>query len=70
LDPPIILDTSAAMALGHRPVADYAATVTDELGWLIDQVARYPTWTPPGIGPETTATWFDHDAEDAWPRGR
>src|SRR5262249_13124232 len=28
-DPPIVLDTSAAMALGYRPVGDYAATVTD-----------------------------------------
>jgi len=69
-DPPIVLDTGAAMALGYRPVGDYAATVTDEIGWLLDQVARYPTWTPPGVGPETTATWFDYDAEDSWLRDR
>jgi nucleoside-diphosphate-sugar epimerase len=62
--PPIVLDTSAALALGYRPVGDYAATVAEELDWMVGQVARDPTWTPPGIGPETTQTWFDYPAED------
>jgi nucleoside-diphosphate-sugar epimerase len=66
--PPIVLDTSAAQALGYRPVGDYATTVTDEIDWMIDQVARDPTWTPPGIDPETTTTWFDYAAEDRWLR--
>jgi len=66
--PPMVLDTSAATALGYRPVGDYAATVAEEIGWMVDQVGRQPSWTPPGIGPETTASWFDYDAEDAWLR--
>ena len=64
--PPIVLDTSAAKALGHQPVGDYATTVTGTVAWLLDQVARHPTWTPPGVDPETTANWFDYRAEDAW----
>jgi nucleoside-diphosphate-sugar epimerase len=66
--PPIVLDTSAAKALGYRPVGDYATTVTEEIGWMVDQVAQHPTWTPPGIEPETAARWFDYAAEDAWLR--
>ena len=66
--PPIVLDTSAAEALGYQPVGDYATTVTDQIRWMIDEVARQPTWTPPGIGTETTTTWFDYAAEDAWLR--
>jgi nucleoside-diphosphate-sugar epimerase len=66
--PPIVLDTSAAQALGYRPVGDYATTVTDEISWLLDQVAQHPTWTPPGIDAEITTSWFDYTAEDAWLR--
>lgn len=33
--PPIVLDTTAAAALGYEPVGDYAATVVDELDWLV-----------------------------------
>jgi nucleoside-diphosphate-sugar epimerase len=66
--PAIVLDTGAGEALGYRPVGDYAATVTDEIGWMIDQAARHPAWTPPGIEPETATTWFDYTAEDSWLR--
>jgi nucleoside-diphosphate-sugar epimerase len=31
---PIVLDTRAALALGYRPVGDYAATVGGEIIWL------------------------------------
>lgn len=65
-DPPIVLDTAAAQALGYRPVGDYAATVAGDVGGMLDRVARHPGWTPPGIDPETAATWFDYAAEDAW----
>ncbi len=67
--PPIVLDTSAAEALGYRPVGDYATTVTEEIGWMVDQAVRDPTWMPPGIDPEMTTTWFDYAAEDSWLRG-
>ncbi|MGC7096338.1 NAD-dependent epimerase/dehydratase family protein [Amycolatopsis lurida] len=33
--PPIVLDMSAAHALGYRPVGDYATTVRAELRWLL-----------------------------------
>jgi nucleoside-diphosphate-sugar epimerase len=66
--PPVILDTSAAQALGYRPVGDYATTVTEEIDWMVFQITQDPTWTPPGIEPETTARWFDYAAEDAWLR--
>ena len=32
---PIVLDTSAALELGYEPVGDYAATVADEVDWLV-----------------------------------
>jgi len=62
--PPIVLDTSAAEALGYRPVGTYATTVTIELDWLKDQAARHPRWMPPGVA----ETWFDYAEEDAWLR--
>jgi nucleoside-diphosphate-sugar epimerase len=67
--PPIRLDTGAARALGYEPVGDYAATVTDEIGWLLGEAARHPDWRPPGVDQETTDAWFDYAAEDAWHRG-
>ena len=32
---PIVLDTAAARDLGYAPVGDYAATVVDEVEWLV-----------------------------------
>ncbi|WP_236808848.1 hypothetical protein [Amycolatopsis albispora] len=43
---------SAAHALGYRPVGDYAATVREELRWLMASPHRFPD--------------FDYTAEDAW----
>ncbi len=34
--PPVVLDTSAALQLGYFPVGDYAATVDDEVTWLVE----------------------------------
>jgi hypothetical protein len=36
--PSIVLDTSAAQALGYQPVGDCATTVTDEIDWMVGQV--------------------------------
>ncbi|SNY67042.1 NAD-dependent epimerase/dehydratase family protein [Paractinoplanes atraurantiacus] len=66
--PPITLDTRAAEALGYRPVGTYAATVTHAVTPLLDQAAHHPAWTPPGVDPDLTATWFDYESEDAWLR--
>jgi len=32
---PIVLDTTAALELGYEPAGDYAATVADEVDWLV-----------------------------------
>ncbi|MFF5083574.1 NAD-dependent epimerase/dehydratase family protein [Actinoplanes sp. NPDC000266] len=64
--PPIVLDTSAAEALGYRPLGTYSTTVTHAVTPLLDQLARDPAWTPPGIDAELTARWFDYAAEDDW----
>ncbi len=64
--PPVVLDTSAARALGYQPVGDYRTTVADAVRWLVDQSARSPQWTPPGLDAEQAARWFDYAAEDAW----
>jgi hypothetical protein len=32
--PPVVLDTSAALALGYQPAGDFASTIADELDWL------------------------------------
>jgi nucleoside-diphosphate-sugar epimerase len=34
---PIVLDMSAATALGYRPAGSYAETVVEELDWLVDK---------------------------------
>ncbi len=64
--PPVVLDTSAARALGYRPVGDYATTVAGGVAWLVGQASRRPAWTPPGIDAEQAGRWFDYAAEDAW----
>ncbi len=51
--PPVVLDTSAALALGYVPVGDYAATVADEVDWLVE--------TRP---PFEDDSYFDYAAED------
>ena len=65
--PPIVLDTSAARALGYRPAGDYATTVTETIDWLLGEARRKPDWTPPGVDDELAGHWFDYAAEDAWP---
>ncbi|MFB9236182.1 NAD-dependent epimerase/dehydratase family protein [Plantactinospora siamensis] len=64
--PPVALDASAARALGYRPVGDFAATVTAEIGWLLAEAGRRPGWAPPGLDDDLGARWFDYPAEDAW----
>ena len=54
--PPFVLDTSAAAALGYEPAGDYAATVTEEIDWLVRE--RPPL-------DESFAGAFDYAAEDA-----
>lgn len=54
--PPVVLDTTAALELGYTPVGDYAATVADELDWLVES----------GADDEYFAPFLDYDAEDRY----
>ena len=66
-----MLDLAAAAELGYQPVGDYAATVVDEVDWLVD-AAR--TGDPDGILPaaddEFFAAMLDYAAEDEYLRRR
>jgi nucleoside-diphosphate-sugar epimerase len=63
--PPVVLDTSAAVALGYSPVGDYAATVADAVDWLVEaasggaEAARLPIDEDPFF-----AGLLDYAAED------
>ncbi|MCX4811218.1 NAD-dependent epimerase/dehydratase family protein [Streptomyces sp. NBC_01239] len=59
---PIVLDTSAATALGYRPAGTYAATIAPALDWLVD-AAR--DGQPPSDA-DYFAEYFDYAAEDAF----
>jgi nucleoside-diphosphate-sugar epimerase len=56
---PIVLEMTAARELGYEPTGDYAATVADEIDWLVsgDEPA-------PGPDDEYFARFFDYAAED------
>jgi nucleoside-diphosphate-sugar epimerase len=64
---PIVLDTSAALALGYRPVGDYAATVSEEVDWLV-RVAGSPDTAKalPGPGDPYFGPLLDYAAEDRY----
>ncbi|GAA1860475.1 NAD(P)H-binding protein [Paeniglutamicibacter psychrophenolicus] len=61
--PPIVLDTSASVALGYRPVGSYAQTVGAELDWLLADPAHRPADDDPRFTPFT-----DYAAEDEFLR--
>ncbi|MGB8196492.1 MAG: NAD-dependent epimerase/dehydratase family protein [Acidimicrobiales bacterium] len=56
--PPVVLDVTAARALGWQPVGDYAETVRRELEWLTPRRAQIDDGYFDGR--------FDYAAEDAW----
>jgi nucleoside-diphosphate-sugar epimerase len=68
---PVVLDTTASLELGYKPVGDYAATVADEVDWLFDV---YRAGDPHGLLPEPDdpyfAGFFDYPAEDAYLESR
>jgi nucleoside-diphosphate-sugar epimerase len=61
---PVVLDTTAALALGYVPAGDYAATVAEELDWLISDPSNAPT-----DDDEFFAPFLDYAAEDRHLRG-
>ncbi len=64
---PIVLDMTAAVELGYRPVGDYAATVADEVDWL---VAVDRDGDPEGVLPDRDDPFFapmlDYAPEEAY----
>jgi len=67
---PVVLDTTASLELGYKPVGDYAATVADEVDWLFDVYrAGDPDGLLPAADDEFFAEYFDYAAEDAYLTG-
>ena len=60
--PPLVLDLSAAYALGWQPAGTYAETVRAELDWLVTE--------RPEIDDEFFARYLDYAAEDDFLSGR
>jgi len=65
---PIVLDMTAAARLGYRPAGDFAATVADEISWLV--AAARTGRVPPGFDEEYFAPMLDYPAEDRYLRAR
>jgi nucleoside-diphosphate-sugar epimerase len=63
---PVRCDMGAALALGYRPVMDYAAGVADVVAWAEEATAGRP-WQEvfPRLAQYPMAL-FDYQAEDAW----
>jgi nucleoside-diphosphate-sugar epimerase len=61
---PIVLDTSAALELGYTPAGDYAATVVEEVDWLVEEASA-------GRPPDDPffAQFLDYASEDRFARG-
>ena len=67
---PIVLDTTASLELGYKPVGDYAATVAEEVDWLFDAFrAGDPDRVLPAEDESFFARFFDYAAEDAYLAG-
>ncbi|HET9077913.1 MAG TPA: NAD-dependent epimerase/dehydratase family protein [Acidimicrobiales bacterium] len=66
--PPVALDTAAARRLGYTPVGDFAATVADEIDWLVGATGGHPGARPPAIEGLATPGPGDYAEEDAWLR--
>ncbi len=64
---PVVLDTSAAAALGYVPVGDYAATVADEVEWLVAAAGGGEgAELLPGTDDELLGPLLDYTAEDRY----
>jgi nucleoside-diphosphate-sugar epimerase len=61
VDHPIVLDMSAAAALGYQPAGDYAATVVEEIDWLVTAAESRPSPDDPFFAP-----LIDYAAEDRY----
>jgi hypothetical protein len=66
--PPIVLDMTAAEALGYLPAGDYAATVGEEIDWLVAGSRQQDDGVglAPGLDAEFFDGRFDYAAEDRY----
>ncbi len=66
--PPIVLDTSAAAALGHRPVGSHAETIGPTLDWLAGLAMRTDRGyvLPAGFDVAGIEAMLDYGAEDRY----
>jgi nucleoside-diphosphate-sugar epimerase len=68
---PIVLDMTAAAELGYTPAGDYAATVAEEIDWLVSAARGGPGADRlPGPGDSFFAPLLDYAAEDRYLAGR
>jgi nucleoside-diphosphate-sugar epimerase len=64
---PIVLDTTAALALGYRPVGDYRATVPVMIDWLTAGAQLTDgAQLPAGFADDYFVSRFDYELEDAF----
>lgn len=63
---PVILDTSAALALGYQPVGTYAETVAPAIDWLVAAARGEVDGRRPNLDDPHLAPLFDYSAEDAY----
>ncbi len=63
---PILLDMTAAAAIGYTPIGDYAATVVDEITWLVERFRRGAQGAelPAGLDDAFFDSLFGYRAED------
>jgi len=62
---PIVLDMSAALELGYAPAGDYAATVAEEVDWLVSR-ARQDLAALPNRDDTFFGPMLDYGAEDRY----
>ena len=64
---PIVLDTTAALALGYRPVGDYRATVPAVIDWLTSTAQLTGgAQLPAGYADDYFVSRFDYELEDVF----
>ncbi len=64
---PIVLDMTAALALGYQPVGDYAPTAAEAIDWLVESATcQDGRFTIPRSEDGFFSSWFDYEAEDRY----
>jgi nucleoside-diphosphate-sugar epimerase len=63
---PIVLDMTAATALGYVPAGDFATTVAPEIDWLVAAARGENDFHLPADDDPFFARYFDYAAEDAY----